>query len=94
MKRLDIRIANYLRELEKNDSESSPSSSSSSIDNTSAQHAREEIQKLKSKKTEYSNLLAKLEESGQTEISLTDPEFKSMKNNTRRQNRVTMLRCL
>jgi transposase len=79
MKRLDVHIANYLSELEESDSKSSPSSSMDNI--TKAQLAREEIQRLQSRKSEYSNLLAELKASGQTETSLTDPDCKSMKNN-------------
>lgn len=87
MKRLDLHIAEYLKQLEENDlivsddgarGEKIASSSPSEV-----QHAKEEIQKLESRKTKYNDLLAKLKETGQSEISLTDPECRTMKNNER-----------
>jgi len=99
IKRLELHMSEYLKDLEANDDQKSveqtvPSSviavaeesksitpSSSVSNNTTAQHAKEEIEKLESKKTGYTKLLVKLRESGQSEISLTDPESRLMKNN-------------
>ena len=99
IKRLELHISEYLKELEANDDKKSveqtvPSSavavteesksitpSSSASNNTSAQHVEEEIEKLESKKTKYTRLLDRLKKSGQSEISLTDPDSRLMKNN-------------
>ncbi len=84
IKRLEVHVAEYLKELQVNDDKTSSFASSSSIaDVTAQQHAKEEIAKLESKKTEYNYLLAKLKEMGQSEVSLTDPESRTMKNNER-----------
>ncbi|MGI0080549.1 MAG: transposase, partial [Nitrososphaerales archaeon] len=97
IKRLELHISEYLKELEDNDKKiveqiKSPSaitamteqededSNSATPTDTITQHARGEIEKMKSKRTEYTNLLARLKETGQTDISLTDP-CRSMKNN-------------
>jgi transposase len=92
LKRLEVHIAEYLNELEEEEV-SAPAVAPSSDDNTSAsqaaqqqwqhQHAKEEIKKLESKKTEYKGLLERLMVTGQKEISLTDPECRTMKNNER-----------
>ena len=108
IKRLDLHIAEYLRQLQENDKDSSSgvknqqqtapasseggvdqsnsnsvpcSSSSSSPSDIVTQHARDEIKKLESKKIEYANLLIKLKQTGQSQISLTDPDRRAMKNN-------------
>ncbi|MDH2901312.1 MAG: IS1182 family transposase [archaeon] len=91
IKRLELHISEYLIQLEQTDKKSDdqtvpPSTADEEederpSDTASQQHAKEEIEKMKSKKIVYTNLLARLKETGRREISLTDPECRSMKNN-------------
>ncbi|MDG6995141.1 MAG: IS1182 family transposase [Nitrososphaerota archaeon] len=111
IRRLELHIAEYLRQLQENDRERSgeeqpqpntqPSSSAGTAERSNSTatsaplfsfspssdvaslHARDEIRKLESKKTEYTNLLTKLRQTGRSEISFTDPECRAMKNNER-----------
>lgn len=90
IKRLDTHIAEYLKELGKNDDDEQERSDGNderlggtAVQSSSEvrQRAKKEIEKLNSKKSEYTQLLARLKRSGQREISLTDPDSRLMKNN-------------
>ena len=87
IKRLELHIAEYLKELEESDEKVSDDDDEGRRQQTAppspseVQRSKEEIEKLESKKTRYTRLLARLKESGQSEISLTDPDSRLMKNN-------------
>lgn len=75
LKIIDERVSKYLNELEKHDKEEEK-----------AELARELEEKLKNimkRKAEYTELLRKLKESKQNEVSLVDPESRLMKNRGR-----------
>jgi len=73
IRRIDERIEQYLSELDQNDKD----------DDAVPNHTKEEIEaavsELKNRKQAYSNMKAHLEETGQTQISTTDPDAKRMK---------------
>ena len=73
LKRLEERIASYLRELEENDG---PEESRGSVEKL-----KEKISKLEEKRREYTSAQDLMKETGQKEVSLTDPESRLMKNN-------------
>ncbi|MDG6908258.1 MAG: IS1182 family transposase, partial [Nitrososphaerota archaeon] len=88
IKRLELHIAEYLKELEAsdqkllNDDESAKSKHQPARPPPSeVQHIKEAIRKFESKKTEYTKMLDSLRQSGQNEVSLTDPDSRLMKNN-------------
>lgn len=68
IRRLELHIAEYLKELEENDG-------------MMEEYAKAEMEKLESSKKRYEGLRETLKESGQSQISLTDPESRLMKNN-------------
>lgn len=73
LRRIDEKLERYLRELDENDQ--------AEVD--SAKHSKEEIAaailELTERKQGYEDLKKKLEESGETQISTTDPDAKRMK---------------
>jgi len=72
IRRLDEKIERYLGELDTND-EQEPESYK-----PTAEELREKIEALKKRKREYEALQEQLEESGEKQISLTDPDARSM----------------
>lgn len=74
LKKIDENIEHYLQDLDKTDTQELSSSSEDklSID--------EKIQKMKDQKQTYTQLLSDLEERGENQISLTDPDSRSMPN--------------
>jgi transposase len=77
MKIIDEHVSKYLAEIEEEDRKEEQASS---------QHAemlQEKVQKLIKRKEEYANLLDKLKESKQNEVSMVDPDCRLMKNRGR-----------
>lgn len=72
IQRLDEKIERYLGELDTNDEQESESYK------PTAEELREKIEALKKRKREYEALQGQLEESGEKQISLTDPDARSM----------------
>lgn len=70
--RIDANIAEYLKQLEKNDT-SEPQSG-----DLSAEQIKSVIQELKSRKDQYTGYLEELAETGKTQILTTDPEAHRM----------------
>lgn len=75
---IDEKIEKYFRELEENDDDDETSTCTSECTDLKAK-----IEQLKERKEEYQNLLSRLKESGETQISLTDPDSRAMVNNQR-----------
>ena len=75
LKDIEEKIEGYLQELEKNDNEES------SISQPDVKEIKEKIKQFEERKLEYQELLRKLEETGETQVSLTDPDSRMMKNN-------------
>jgi transposase len=72
VERIDEKIERYLQELDEND-EQEPN-----IYKPTAQELREKIEALKKHRQEHQALQQQLEESGERQISLTDPDARSM----------------
>ena len=72
MEKADRTIRKYLQELDEADEEEAD------IENPTAEELREKIEKLKSRKGAYQELQQRLEESGESQISLTDPDARLM----------------
>lgn len=72
------RIQAYLEELERRDTEQEQQEQSPGL---SADQIREAIQKLKEKKDFYDGIVKLMEERSATQVSLTDPDSRSMKTN-------------
>ena len=70
--RVDEKIERYLKELDANDSQESDSYK------PTAEELREKIETLRKRKQGYEELQERLEEGGETQISLTDPDARSM----------------
>jgi hypothetical protein len=73
---IDRRIEGYLEELDKSDDEEAD------IHTPTAEELREHIEKLKKKRVGRATLLEDLDRSGESQISLTDPDSRSMKSGT------------
>jgi transposase len=69
---IEKKIDAYLDELDKNDA------MESDVHKPSAGELKEKIQRLKERMDKYKGLKKKMEESGETQISLTDPDSRSM----------------
>ncbi len=74
LKEIDEKIDTYLKDLENNDNREQTDKSSD------AKELKEKIEQLEEKKVEYQNLLKNLEESGESQVSLTDPDSRLMLN--------------
>jgi transposase len=72
MKKADKKIREYLDELDAADEEESDH------EKPTAAELQEKIEKLKSRKLDYQALEERLEESGESQISLTDPDARLM----------------
>ncbi len=77
MKMIDQHVSKYLAEIEEQDRKEEQANSKQ------ADILQEKIQKLMKRKEEYSELLHKLQESKQNEVSLVDPDCRLMKNRGR-----------
>lgn len=73
LEQIDERIAEYFGELDKQDE------LESKVTEVSAEDLQEKIKELKTRKDTFLELKEKLKESGQTQISLTDPDSRSMR---------------
>lgn len=72
LKRIDEKIDGYMKELDVNDKNE---------DATPAINVQATLESLNKRKQEYEEHVKKLEESGQNEVSLTDPDSRLMGNN-------------
>jgi transposase len=77
MKMIDQHVSKYLAEIEEEDRREEQANSKH------ADILQEKVQKLMKRKEEYSELLRKLKESKQNEVSLVDPDCRLMKNRGR-----------
>ena len=77
MKMIDQHVSKYLAEIEEQDRKEEKANSKQ------ADILQEKIQKLMKQKEEYAELLGKLQESKQNEVSLVDPDCRLMKNRGR-----------
>ena len=77
MKMIDEHVSKYLGEIEEEDRKEEQANSKH------ADMLQEKVQKLMKRKEEYSELLCKLKESKQNEVSLVDPDCRLMKNRGR-----------
>lgn len=75
LKEIDEQIETYLKELEDNDNEES------CVGRVSAEELKAKIEKLKQRGEDYQELLKRLTDSGERQISLTDPDSRAMRNN-------------
>ncbi len=74
---IEEKIEAYLKELEENDK----NESSISTSQPDAKELKEKIKQLEERKSEYQELLKKLETTEESQVSLTDPDSRMMKNN-------------
>jgi transposase/macrodomain Ter protein organizer (MatP/YcbG family) len=72
-KRADKKIERYLQELDEADEEEQDS------EKPTAEELREKIEWLKGRKKVYAEVQRQMEESGESQVSLTDPDARSMK---------------
>ncbi|MGA3112516.1 MAG: IS1182 family transposase [Candidatus Bathyarchaeia archaeon] len=77
MKMIDQHVSKYLAEIEEEDRKEEQANSKQ------ADILQEKVQKLMKRKEEYTELLRKLKESKQNEVSLVDPDCRLMKNRGR-----------
>jgi transposase len=77
MKMIDQHVSKYLAEIEEEDRREEQANSKH------VEMLQEKVQKLMKRKEEYSELLSKLQESKQNEVSLVDPDCRLMKNRGR-----------
>jgi transposase len=82
LKRLEEKIARYLKEMEENDGADEGRNGSGSA-NSDVGKLKEKLSKLEEKKREYVQAQNLMKETGQKEVSLTDPDSRLMKNNAR-----------
>lgn len=75
IKRMDIHIEEYLAALEENDSLEDDERK------LSRQEIEEKLAKLRERKARYEEYLKRMEESGSSQLSLTDPDSRLMKEN-------------
>jgi len=74
LKVIDERVSEYIREMEEQDRKDEKCKSKD------AEGLQEKVKKLLKSKDEYTEILAKLKESGQNEVSMVDPDSRLMKN--------------
>jgi transposase len=75
LKDIEEKIEVYLKELDENDK------NESSVKQSDAKEVKEKIKQLEDRKSEYKELLKKLEETGEKQVSTTDPDSRMMMNN-------------
>jgi len=71
LKKIDEKVERYLDEMERGDEEGKDTE-------ISAAELKQKIEKLKERKGRYEELLKELRASGQSQVSLTDPESRAM----------------
>lgn len=72
IKMIDEKIVGYLKELDRADTQESV------VKTPSAEELQEKIKQLGERKEKYRNLAQELKESGEKQVSLTDPDSRSM----------------
>jgi transposase len=72
LKRIDEKIEQYLNELDANDEKEAE------VHKVTAEELNKKIQRLKERKVHYQQLREELETSGESQVSLTDPDSRSM----------------
>ena len=77
VRRIDRRIAEYLGALDKGDE------AETGLPGPGCSDLRQRIEALRSRRDEYRGLLARLEESGEPQVSLTDPDSRRMRSGMR-----------
>jgi transposase len=75
IKEIDEKVDGYLSELEDNDNKEAH------ISRLMAEEVKAKVKVLKERREEYRGLLTGLKESGESQISLTDPDSRAMLNN-------------
>jgi len=85
LKRVEESVDRYLKELEKNDrvDDVEVGDEDRRLIRKRNEYLRAKLEKLKRSKRELEEIRRRMEESGKDEISLTDPDSRSMKNNGR-----------
>jgi transposase len=73
MKDLDAKIKDYLDRLDEADQQEAE------VKTPTAEQLKEKIERLRTRKLKYEQIEKQLKESGQTQVSLTDPDSRSMK---------------
>ena len=77
LKEIDERIELYFKDLKENDEESTEDDNSE--DEQKVARLKEKIEKLEEKRGEYVKIQDEMKQTGQKEVSLTDPESRLMK---------------
>jgi len=77
IREIEEKVEGYLEELDENDKEER------GVDCLAREGLKKKIEEIKRRKEEYKRLLEGLRESGEKQISLTDPEARAMLNNQR-----------
>jgi transposase len=77
LKEIDEKIDMYFEELEYNDLQEN------NVNSPNAEELKSKIEQLKERGEEYRKFLGELKDSGETQISLTDPDSRAMVNNQR-----------
>jgi len=72
-KKVDQQIDDFLKQMDRGDK------TESSISDVSTEELNQKIEKLKERKDKYEKLQSEIEQSGQGQISLTDPDSRMMK---------------
>jgi transposase len=85
LKRVEEKVDRYLKELERNDrvDDVEVEDEDRKLIRKRNEYLRAKLEKLKRSKKELEEIRKRMEESGKNEISLTDPDSRSMKNNGR-----------
>ena len=81
LQELDEKIEHYLQELDARDADEDQNAKASSVSFEDTLSVKEKIQHMKEKKMTYTHLLDDLEASGETQVSLTDPDSRAMSKN-------------
>jgi transposase len=74
LKHIDEKVSGYMKQLEENDAKEKE-------EEVTRQKIKQKISDLDERKKKYEEILTKLKQSGEDQISLTDPESRLMKNN-------------
>jgi transposase len=69
---IDAKIEHYMRELDKTDGEEA------NVQQPTAEVLREKVQQLRERKDRYEGLLQEMDHTGQSQVSLTDPDSRAM----------------
>ena len=83
LKHIDEKVSEYMKQLEENDAkevDNETSNNNSAPDSTETK-LKQKISELDERKKRYQEILGRLKQSGEGQISLTDPESRLMKNN-------------